>query len=61
MFLYNFCFFQSSPLQAVTANNIREVCTKYIYDRCPAVAAVGPVEALTDYERIRSAMYWLRI
>lgn len=47
--------------QAVTAENIRDVCTKYIYDRCPAVAAVGPVEALTDYDRIRSNMYWLRI
>jgi hypothetical protein len=33
---------------------------KYIYDKCPAVAGVGPVEALPDYNRIRSSMYWLR-
>lgn len=27
--------------QAVTAKVVRDVCTKYIYDKCPAVAAVG--------------------
>ncbi|XP_055380984.1 mitochondrial-processing peptidase subunit beta [Condylostylus longicornis] len=45
----------------VTAQNVKDVCMKYIYDRCPAVAAVGPVENLPDYNRIRSSMYWLRI
>jgi len=25
------------------------------------VAAVGPVENLPDYNRIRSSMYWLRV
>ena len=33
---------------------------KYIYDRCPVIAAVGPVENLTDYNVIRSAMWWVR-
>jgi mitochondrial-processing peptidase subunit beta len=47
--------------QNVTAENIRDVAMKYIYDRCPAVAAVGPVENLPDYVRIRSSMYWLRV
>uniref|UniRef100_A0A674NFE1 Ubiquinol-cytochrome c reductase core protein 1 n=1 Tax=Takifugu rubripes TaxID=31033 RepID=A0A674NFE1_TAKRU len=47
-------------IDAVTANVVRDVCTKYIYDKCPAVAAVGPVEQLPDYNRMRSAMYWLR-
>jgi len=45
----------------VNAENIRDVAMKYIYDRCPAVAAVGPVENLPDYNRIRSSMYWLRV
>lgn len=27
--------------QAVTAKVVRDVCTKYLYDKCPAVAAVG--------------------
>ncbi|TWW61754.1 Cytochrome b-c1 complex subunit 1, mitochondrial [Takifugu flavidus] len=47
-------------IDAVTASVVRDVCTKYIYDKCPAVAAVGPVEQLPDYNRMRSAMYWLR-
>lgn len=45
----------------VTADNVRDVAMKYIYDRCPAVAAVGPVENLPDYVRIRSSMFWLRV
>lgn len=34
---------------------------KYIYDQCPVIAAVGPVENLPDYNYIRGAMYWLRV
>ncbi|XP_043934456.1 cytochrome b-c1 complex subunit 1, mitochondrial [Protopterus annectens] len=49
-----------AQIDAVDARRVREVCTKYIYDKCPAVAAVGPVEQLPDYNRTRSAMYWLR-
>jgi len=48
-------------LQKVTAKDVRDVALKYIYDRCPAVAAVGPIENLPDYNRIRSSMYWLRV
>ncbi|KAM3877904.1 tubulin monoglycylase TTLL3-like [Diretmus argenteus] len=47
-------------IDAVTPKMVRDVCSKYIYDKCPAVAAVGPVEQLPDYNRVRSAMYWLR-
>ncbi|KAM6325400.1 cytochrome b-c1 complex subunit 1, mitochondrial isoform 2-T4 [Podargus strigoides] len=47
-------------IAAVDARMVREVCSKYIYDKCPAVAAVGPIEQLLDYNRIRSAMYWIR-
>lgn len=28
-------------LQEVDAQTVREVCSKYFYDQCPAVAAVG--------------------
>lgn len=48
-------------INSVTAQNVRDVAMKYIYDRCPAVAAVGPVENLPEYNRIRSSMYWLRV
>lgn len=27
--------------QAIDAKTIKDVCTKYIYDKCPAIAAVG--------------------
>lgn len=37
-----------------------DVCTKYIYDKCPAVSAVGPVEQLDDYGRLRDGMWWMR-
>ncbi|KAJ0041592.1 hypothetical protein NL108_012095 [Boleophthalmus pectinirostris] len=47
-------------IDAVTPKMVRDICTKYIYDKCPAIAAVGPIEQLPDYNRIRSAMYWLR-
>ena len=47
-------------IDAVTPKTVRDVCSKYIYDKCPAVAAIGPIEQLPDYNRIRSAMYWLR-
>uniref|UniRef100_A0A672SIM2 Cytochrome b-c1 complex subunit 1, mitochondrial-like n=2 Tax=Sinocyclocheilus grahami TaxID=75366 RepID=A0A672SIM2_SINGR len=45
---------------AVTPKIVRDVCSKYIYDKCPAVSAVGPIEQVPDYNRMRSAMYWLR-
>jgi len=48
-------------IAAIDAKTIKEVCMHYIYDRCPAVAGVGPVEALPDYTRVRSGMYWLRL
>ncbi|XP_052871745.1 mitochondrial-processing peptidase subunit beta-like [Anopheles cruzii] len=48
-------------IDSVTAQNVRDVAMKYIFDRCPAVAAVGPVENLPDYMRIRSAMHWARV
>lgn len=48
-------------IDAVDASLVRDVCYNYIYDKCPVVAAVGPVENLPDYNIIRSAMYWLRV
>ncbi|ELT88802.1 hypothetical protein CAPTEDRAFT_170570 [Capitella teleta] len=48
-------------IEDVDANTVRDVCMKYIYDRCPAMVGVGPIEALTDYNRMRSGQYWLRL
>lgn len=40
----------------VTAQNVRDVCTKYFVNRNPAVAAVGPIENLPSHEVIRNRM-----
>lgn len=48
-------------IDAVDASLVKSVCYEYIYDKCPVIAAVGPIENLTDYNRIRSQMYWLRV
>jgi len=48
-------------IDAVDAKQVRDTCYKYIYDRCPVVAAVGPTEQVPDYNVIRSGMYWLRV
>jgi processing peptidase subunit beta len=47
-------------IESVTAESVRSVAYDYIFDRCPAVVGVGPIEALTDYSRIRGAMFWMR-
>lgn len=47
-------------IDRVTVNDFKDVCMKYIYNQCPVVAVVGQSEGLPEYNRIRSAMYWLR-
>ncbi|MEQ2281089.1 hypothetical protein AMECASPLE_026771, partial [Ameca splendens] len=47
-------------IDAIDSNTIKEVCTQYIYNRAPAIAAVGPIEQLPDYNQIRSGMFWMR-
>jgi predicted Zn-dependent peptidase len=51
----------SAKFEAVDPTVLKSMMDKYFYDQCPAVAAVGPIESLTDYNRIRSNMFWLRI
>ncbi|KAJ3392954.1 55 kDa erythrocyte membrane protein [Entophlyctis sp. JEL0112] len=43
-------------IEAVTAQDVMRVATKYIYDKEVCVVGYGPVESLQDYSRIRSAM-----
>lgn len=46
-------------IDQVTASDIHEVMMKYYYDQEPVVAAVGPVEDMTDYAMVRSYMFWV--
>uniref|UniRef100_A0A5K3EN48 Mitochondrial-processing peptidase subunit beta n=1 Tax=Mesocestoides corti TaxID=53468 RepID=A0A5K3EN48_MESCO len=48
-------------IDAINAEKLKEVCSKYIFDRCPAVASIGPIEVLPDYNRIRDQTWWLRL
>ncbi|VDK85990.1 unnamed protein product [Dibothriocephalus latus] len=48
-------------IDAINAEKLREVCSKYFFDRCPAVASIGPVETLPDYNRIRDQTWWIRL
>ncbi|CAH8826139.1 unnamed protein product [Trichobilharzia szidati] len=48
-------------IDALTDEHIRETCTKYFFDKCPAVASIGPVETMLDYGRIRDQTWWLRL
>jgi len=47
-------------IQEIDAKTVRRVASEYLYDRCPAVAALGPIATFPDYNRIRAATLWLR-
>lgn len=47
-------------IDSIDAKRVREVSSEYLYDRCPVVAAFGPIESLPDYNEIRASTTWLR-
>ncbi|XP_026314695.1 cytochrome b-c1 complex subunit 1, mitochondrial-like [Hyposmocoma kahamanoa] len=47
--------------QFVKLDRVRELCEELIYDRSPVVAAVGNIEVVPDYTRIKASNYWLRV
>ncbi len=49
-----------ATLSKVDAKTVRRVASEYLYDRCPAVVALGPISSFPDYNRIRAATLWLR-
>uniref|UniRef100_A0A1I8J718 Mitochondrial-processing peptidase subunit beta n=1 Tax=Macrostomum lignano TaxID=282301 RepID=A0A1I8J718_9PLAT len=44
-------------IMRVTPESLAEVVGQYVYDRCPALAAVGPTGDLPDYAVIRRGMF----
>lgn len=60
-FKFYFYFNKLNYFQSVNASNIHDIGMKYIYDQCPVIAAVGPIENLLDYNLIRAGMYRLRV
>ncbi|NWX99801.1 MPPB peptidase, partial [Nothoprocta ornata] len=47
-------------IDAIDAQTLRAVCTKYICEQQPAVAAIGPIEQLPEYSSICSGLSWSR-
>jgi processing peptidase subunit beta len=50
-----------AEINSISANTVRDVLMKYVYDKCPVVTGVGPLEQLPDYNRVRGSMFWLRL
>lgn len=47
-------------INEVDSKKIHQVATNYIWNRCPVVSGLGPVENLPNYEEIRMYMSWVR-
>jgi len=48
-------------IDAVDTTAVKNTANRYFYDRCHALAAVGPIYELPDYDWIRRKSYFLRI
>jgi len=48
-------------IEGIDTRTVKDVGMKYVYDKCPVVASIGPTEAVSDYNVIRAQMYWLRL
>ncbi|XP_048004358.1 mitochondrial-processing peptidase subunit beta-like [Leguminivora glycinivorella] len=64
--LYNCCYWPPLSDRLEFIDNIKledftSTMYRYLYNKCPAIAAVGPTEGLPDYNRIRASQYWLRL
>ena len=50
-----------AQIEAISTADVKRVANDWVFDKCPAVAATGPIEGLQDYNRLRSGMFWLRV
>ncbi|XP_059449706.1 probable mitochondrial-processing peptidase subunit beta, mitochondrial [Corylus avellana] len=47
-------------IDAVDASTIKRVANKFIFDKDIAIAAMGPIQGLPDYNWFRRRTYWIR-
>lgn len=47
----------NARIDAVDAKTVMSAMKEYVYNHCPAIAAIGPIEQLRDYNRNRSRMF----
>lgn len=50
----------AAQIDCLTVSDVQRVAGEYLWDREVAVVGYGPVECLTDYNRIRGNMSWNR-
>lgn len=62
------CYGRRIPLEemearidSVDSDQMRRTLSHYVYDKCPAVASIGPTEAVPDYMVLRDKMWWMRL
>ncbi|RKP06962.1 Metalloenzyme, LuxS/M16 peptidase-like protein [Thamnocephalis sphaerospora] len=48
-------------IENITTSDIKRCANEYLWDREVAVVGFGPIEAMPDYQRIRSMMSWNRV
>lgn len=51
---------QILAVERITVEQVRATCYRYLYNKCPVVSAIGPLEGLPEYPRTRASMWWLR-
>lgn len=49
-----------SKMAQVNSDKIHSMAEKYIWDQCPCVSAIGPIEELPLYDDLRMKMSWIR-
>ncbi|XP_042502928.1 probable mitochondrial-processing peptidase subunit beta, mitochondrial [Macadamia integrifolia] len=47
-------------IDAVDASTVKRVANRFVFDRDVAIAAMGPIQGLPDYNWFRRRTYWLR-
>ena len=47
-------------IDVVETTTVKRVASDYLYDRDPAIVALGPIGSFPDYNRIRASTLWLR-
>jgi processing peptidase subunit beta len=48
-------------IDSITVADIKRCAREYLWDREVAVVGFGPIESLSDYQRIRAMMSWNRV
>lgn len=51
---------QIRAVERITVSQVRDTRYHYVYNKCPVVSAIGPLEGLLEYGRIRGSMWSLK-